>query len=178
MNISELSMSEVLTLLQDENIDPRLLDQLAGLFYPSDHEIATHPKVLPETLEKLSDSMNAETVRRIVRNPATPPDLLIRLAPRFPIDFFQNAMLDLMVLEDPNLLKKLKPGVLRTFLKAEECPSSFVVWASRFGTKGDQLEIVRSEEASLDVLRSVANGAHPKPAERAIDRLLELGETW
>ena len=178
MDTSVLSVSEVLTLLGDNDVDPRFLSQLVGLFYPTDREIATHPRAQPETLEKLSHSNDAETVRLIVQNPATPPDILIRLAPEFPIDFFQNAILDLLILEDPQLLKKLKPGVLRTFLKAEDCPSSFVVWASRYGTKGDQLEILRREDVAVDVLKAVANGSHPKPAERAIDQLLELGEAW
>jgi hypothetical protein len=55
---------------------------------------------------------------------------------------------------------------------------SWLRWAAHYGTKGDQLELLKRQELSIELLKAVANGPHPKPAERAIDRLLAAGEIW
>jgi hypothetical protein len=154
------------------------MHRLVGLSYESDRKIAAHPDALPETLEQLSCSMDNDTVRQVAINPATPPDILLRIAPLVPMDFFKNPVLDLLTLEDPTFLSKLKPGILRAFLKQDDCPLSWLRWASCYGTKGDQLEVLTRGDLPTEILRAIANGPHPKPAERAINRLFGLGESW
>jgi hypothetical protein len=154
------------------------MHSLVGLHYATDRKIASHPGSLPESLEALSESSDEETIRAVAGNPATPPGALIRVASLAPLDFFQNPVLDLLILEDPSFLSKLKPGALRAFLKTDDCPLSWLQWAAHYGTKGDQLEVLKREDLPLEMLKGIANGPHPKTAERAINRLLELGETW
>lgn len=154
------------------------MHQLVGLYCSADRIIASHPNILPKTLEKLAGSKDKDTVRQVARNPATPPELLIQVASLEPLDFFQNPVLDLLILEDPTFLGKLKPGVLRAFLKEKDCPSTWLRWAAHYGTKGHQLEVLTRDDLPLEILKAIANGPHPKTAERAINRLLELGETW
>ena len=177
-DVSNLSRKEALKLVDDETADPRLLHQLVGLFYLTDRRMAAHTGALPETLAKLSNSKDPDTVREVLHNPTTPPDVLLQIAPQFPVEFFQIPLLDLLILEDPTFLTKLTPGVLRAFLREKDCPLSWLRWASHYGTKGDQLEILKREDFSIEILKAIANGPHPKPAERAINRLLEVGETW
>ena len=178
MNFSSFTESQLIALVANENADSSALKQCVGLSYATDRLIAKHSNATQDVLERLSESSDYETRKNVICNAGTQADLLIALAPEFPMDFFSHPLLDLMILEDPQLLQKLKPGVLKAFLKADDCPNAFIQWASRHGTKGDQLEILKRDDLTVAVLKSIANGAHPKPSERAIDHLLEFGETW
>lgn len=174
----DMSQKELCSLAIDECADPNRLHHLVGLFPDSDRIIAAHPATLPKTLLKLSKSPDAETIKAVLQNPATPPDLLLLMAPKFPLDFFQNPALDLLILEDPDFLRKLKPGVLRSLLKEKDCPDYWLNWACSYGNKGDQLVILKREDLPVKNLKALANSSHPKPAERAMNLLLALGETW
>jgi hypothetical protein len=168
----------VLGRLEAADIDARTLRRLSGMYESADRLIAAHPAADPETLEQLSNSQDKATVCAVARNPSSPPGLLISIAPKAPLDFFRNPALDLLILEDPTFLSKLRPGVLRAFLRMDECPQSWLRWAANYGTKGDQLEIVKRSDVPVDILKAVASGPHSMAAERAKNSLLGMGETW
>lgn len=149
-----------------------------GRNYAMDRAIAGSSGVSEDTLERLAKSHDPGTRHQVILNVTTPAASLIDLAAEFPLEFFSHPMLDFMILEDPHLLNKLKPGVLKEFLKDPACPESFLVWACRFGNKTDQLEILKRSDLKVEWLKFIAQGAHPKPAERAMDRLIEMGEEW
>ena len=149
-----------------------------GRSYAIDRAIAANPSAKSDVLKTLAESHDQETRRNTVCNIATPAEALISLSQEFPVDFFAHPLLDLMILEYPLLLTRLNPGVLKCFLNDPECPESFVLWACRYGHKTDQLEILKRADISIDQLRIIARGPRPKTAERAIDRLIEMGESW
>jgi hypothetical protein len=176
MNFSKLSKAELRCLLDDGVLDPAVLHKLVGLDYDLDREIASRSDALPQTLQRLAEIGDDETVAALARNPICPPEILLRIAPRVPLDLFENPVLDLLLLEDPSFPKKLKPGVLRKLLANTDCPLHWLRWAAYYGTKGDQLEMLKRKDLEIELLRAIAVGPHTKPAERASNRLLELGE--
>lgn len=149
-----------------------------GQSYEIDRAVALSPLASADVLEKLAQSNDKEIRRNIVCNIATPAHTLMLLAQEFPSEFFVHPLLDLMILEDPQLLTRLKPGVLKSFLSDPGCPESFVSWACLHGYKTDQLEILKRSDLSALQLRQIARGPHPKAAERATNRLIEMGELW
>jgi len=157
------------------------VDDLAhyiGRSYAIDRAIAASTSAKSDVLKMLAESNDQETRRNIVCNVGTPAETLISLAQEFPAEFFAHPLLDLMILEDPMLLTRLNPGVLKSFLNDPECPESFVLWACRHGHKTDQLEILKRSNLSVNQLKYIARGAHPKAAERAKNRLIEMGDAW
>jgi hypothetical protein len=149
-----------------------------GRSYAIDRAIAASPLAKPDVLKALAESHDQQTRRNTVCNVGCPAEALISLAQEFSAEFFAHPLLDLMILEDPMLLTRLNPGVLKSFLNDPECPESFVLWACRHGHKTDQLEILKRSDLSVNQLRYIVRGSHPKAAERAIDRLIEMGESW
>ena len=149
-----------------------------GRCYEIDRAIASNPKASVGVLMALAESSDYETRKKVVCNIATPADALIGLAEEFPSEFFSHPLLDLMILEDPGVLRRLKPGLLKSYLNNSACPESFVLWACRYGYKADQLEILKRPDLSIEQLKCIAQGPHPKAVERAIDRLIEMGESW
>ena len=149
-----------------------------GRSHAIDRAIAASPSANSDVLKTLAQSHDQKTRRNTVCNVGTPAETLVSLAKEFPAEFFAQPLLSLMMLEDPLLLTRLNPGVLKSFLNDPECPESFVLWACRHGHKTDQLEILKRSDLSVDQLRYIARGPHPRAAERAIDRLIEIGESW
>lgn len=167
--LSKLSLGQ---LREDEFI------RYIGRSYTIDRTMALSPLAKSDVLAKLADSSDQETRRNVVCNVGTPPETLLSLAQEFPVEFFANPLFDLLLLEDPQLLIRLEPGVLKSFLNHPACPESFVLWACRHGHKTEQVEVLKRSDLSVDHLRLIAQGPHPKAAERAIDRLIEMGESW
>lgn len=160
------------------DIDTSELAQYVGQCYVLDRAIAAFTGVPPKILLTLSKSLDSITRQNVIRNEATPADVLISLAAEFPREFFNHPLLGLLILEDPRLLHKLEPGVLKSFLNSPECPESFLLWACRHGYKTDQMEILKRSDLKVEWLQLIARGAHPKPAERAMDHLVEMGKSW
>lgn len=154
------------------------LGSFIGRSYETDRAIANDPTASVDALTALAESSDFETRKNVACNIATPADVLISLAEEFPGDFFSHPLLDLMILEDPGILRRLKPGVLKSYLSDPTCPESFVLWACRHGYKTDQLEILKRPDLSVEQLKYIARGPHPKAVETAIDRLIEMGESW
>lgn len=143
-----------------------------GISVKLDRAIALNANACPELIARLARSSDKQTLRNVVLNPQTPKAILIKLAPKFPGEFFLNPVFDLLLLENPSLMFELPGGVLNNILKRPDCPESFLYWAARHGDKSHQLALVSRSEVSLDLLKLVANGPHVKPAEAAAGKLL------
>lgn len=154
------------------------LEAHRGQTYAIDRLIAACPVAPPDLLATLAKSLDRETRRLVICNLGTTVDILMSLAKEFPREFFSHPMLDLMILENPKLLTRLVPGVLKSILNDVACPAAFVNWACRYGYKTDQFEVLKRTDLSADQLRIIARGPHPKAAERAIARLIKMGEVW
>lgn len=151
---------------------PEALESVAGLSAKLDRQIAVHRNANANVLSHLARSEDRVTRRNVVLNPQTPEKVLLKLAPSFPGAFFLNPAFDWLLLENPNLFKDLKQGVLSNILKRSDCPESFLRWAAAHGDKSEQLSVAKRPGTSLDLLKIIAVGPHVKAAEVAAGRLL------
>jgi predicted DNA-binding WGR domain protein len=139
----EASPESLLPLLDQDDATNRLL--------------ARHPKASAEMLEKLSHSSDQATRKAVCLNPNADKDVLLRLAPQFPGDFFRNPVFDWLLLEDPDLLFKLGQGVLKNILKRPDCPLSFLQWAASHGSEQEQLAVAMNPNAPAELIGILAN---------------------
>ena len=160
--------------IDNPSCESAVLAAQLGISVKGDRAIATHVNASPELLERLAASSDKQTLRNVVLNPQTPTAILIKLAPKFPGEFFLNPTFDLLLMENPNLLFELPASVLRGILKRPDCPDSFLTWAARYGDKSLQLALVNRSDLSEELLKSVANGPHVKSAEAAARRLMTI----
>jgi hypothetical protein len=176
--LSKKSSSELLQRIVEGQVSPIQLAENIGYSCVVDRAIAANPATPHQTLRILAKSLDKETRKNVAENVSTSSDILFELASEFPQEFFRNPLLDIMMLEDPMVLKRLDPGVLKSSLNDSGCPESLITWACRFGYKTDQLAVLKKKSLSPKNLRYIARGPHPKAAERAKDRLIEMGESW
>ena len=91
-----------------------------------DRLVAQHPNTDEVTLDHLGSSKDKTTRKYVAAHPGTPHDVLFKLASQFPEQFFNNPVLDLILLENPQLLDAIPPRVLSSLVKREYCPVSFL----------------------------------------------------
>ncbi len=140
---------------KDPESTAEVLEPLAGSRVFIDRLLAKHPKADAPLLEKISHSSDKPTRKAVCLNPNTSKETLIRLAPQFPGEFFQNPAFDWLLLEDPNLLFDIGGGVLKNILKRPECPVSFLKWAASHGDQGQQLAAVMNPHTPVESLREL-----------------------
>jgi hypothetical protein len=120
-----------------------------------DRLLAKHPNASAQLLEQLSHSSDRATRKAVTLHPNTPKDALLKLAPQFPGDFFQNPAFDWLLIEHPNLMFDIGGGVLKNVLKRAECPSSFMAWAAAHGSEQERLAVSMNPQAQADVLQAI-----------------------
>jgi hypothetical protein len=131
------------------------LQGCAGQGESIDRLLAKHPNVSAQLLEQLSHSSDRATRKAVTLHPNTPKDALLKLAPQFPGDFFQNPAFDWLLIEHPNLMFDIGGGVLKNVLKRAECPQSFMAWAAAHGSEQERLAVAMNPQAQADVLQAI-----------------------
>lgn len=152
------------------------LDRMIGVSDTLDCKIAQHDRVASSTLVKLAQSRSASVLRNVVLNPACPKETLLKLAPKFPNEFFANPAILLQLLEDPDLFLRLPVTAIKAVLKSPDCPRSIIDWAMRSGNSSHALALAGRTDIVASMLRQIANGPHIKAAELATSRLMSMGE--
>jgi hypothetical protein len=152
------------------------LDRLIGVTDQMDTQIAQHNSVSSSTLSRLALSRSPTVLRNVVLNPACPKDTLLKLAPKFPNEFFANPAILLQLLEDPDLFLRLPITVIKAILKSPDCPPSIIDWALRSGGSSHALALAGRAEIPVSMLRQIAHGPHVKASELATSRLMSMGE--
>ncbi len=137
---------------KDPDASPASLLPLLDQDDATNRLLAKHPNASAELLEKLSHSSDQATRKAVCLNPNADKDVLLRLAPQFPGDFFRNPVFDWLLLEDPDLLFKLGQGVLKNILKRPDCPLSFLQWAASHGSEQEQLAVAMNPDAPAEVI--------------------------
>jgi predicted DNA-binding WGR domain protein len=140
-------------LAKDPETPPETLGSLVGTSETIDRALAKHPKASADLLEKLSHNSDETTRRNVVLSPNASKDVLVRLAPQFPADFFKNPAFDWLLLEEPDLLKRIGGGVMKNILKRPECPQSFLTWAAEHGSEEEMLAVTMNPKAPTDALQ-------------------------
>ena len=151
-----MDLSIALKIAKDLESSPEQLDDLFGKDDEVDRLLAEHRNATVSLLDKLSCSADQNTCRNVVLNANTSKDVLLRLAPRFPMDFFKNPTFDWWLLEDPNLLFGIGQGVVKNILKRSECPESLLTWAAKKGNEQERLAVAINSNVSTDLLKQIA----------------------
>lgn len=154
------------------------LQACAGQGDAIDRLLAKHPNASAQLLEQLSHSSDRATRKAVTLHPNTPKDALIKLAPQFPGDFFQNPAFDWLLIEHPNLMFDIGGGVLKNVLKRAECPQSFMVWAATHGSEQERLAVAMNPQAQADVLQAIERrgGKAAQAAQQHANHPLASGE--
>ncbi|WP_353200110.1 hypothetical protein [Sandarakinorhabdus sp.] len=158
------------------NLSAPELDRMIGASVRLDSKIAQHERVAGSTLVKLAQSRSASVLRNVALNPVCPKETLLRLAPKFPNEFFANPAIFLLLLEDPDLFQRLPVTAIKAILKSPDCPPSVIDWAMRSGNSSYALALAGRADISVSSLRQIATGPHIKAAEFATSRLMGMGE--
>jgi hypothetical protein len=154
------------------------LESAFGASVATDRLLARHLKAPAAMLEKLSHASDKVTRKYVALNANSSKEVLFKLAPQFPGDFFNNPAFDWLLLEEPDLLVHLGHGVLKNILKRPDCPVSFMQWAAARGTEPEKLAVAMNPQASNDALALlVAEAGDVGQAARA-HRNLERAETY
>lgn len=148
----------------------RQIDTFLGVFPDFDREVSKQQGLEGSDLVRLSRSTDGPTRQYVALNPNTPSEILINLAPEFPRAFYKNPSFDWLLVENPDLLFKMKRSVLRHILTLRDCPASILLWAARNGDNSDKLAVVRRIDVSLELLQIVSAGTPCRAAMIAIAR--------
>jgi len=154
------------------------LQACAGQGDAIDRLLAKHPNASAQLLEQLSHSSDRATRKAVTLHPNTPKDALLKLAPQFPGDFFQNPAFDWLLIEHPNLMFDIGGGVLKNVLKRAECPQSFMAWAAAHGSEQERLAAAMNPQAQADVLQAIERkgGKAAQAAQQHANHPLASGE--
>lgn len=89
---------------------------------------ALNPNTSANRLRELSKSLDRRIRQAIAQNPNTPPDILVILFNKFPLQVLHNPVLNLILLEKPNFLEELYQCSKLVFHKYK-LPNFFIEWA-------------------------------------------------
>ena len=153
--------TEEIKIAGDPESQSERLETLFGLSDDVDRLLAGHLNATENLLERLSLSRDQITCRNVVLNANTSKNVLLVLAPRFPMDFFRNPTFDWWLLEEPDLLLRVGKGVLKNILKRSECPEAFMKWAAKKGSEEERLAVATNSNAPVDVLREIIKTGGP-----------------
>lgn len=176
--VHNMTESQIINKLNDSELDSEDLTDLIERSYRIDCAVAASPLASAMILDKLAHSCHIEVRYNVACNDNTSDKTLIYLSKEFPKEFFEHPFFNLFLLDNPDLLKQLEPGTLKSYLNDPSCPDAFIKWACYYGYKTDHLTILKRKNLTVEHLVIIANGQHPMTSERAIERLIELGEGW
>ena len=131
--------------------------------------LAKHPNAGVELLEKLSHSSDPATRKAVTSNPNTPTVVYVKLGQQFPKEFLTNPILDLLILESPDLLQEFTDNLLVQLLRRPECPEEFLLWAAGHSSEKVQLAVAMNAKAPLGALRTLGTSQHKK-VRRTVDQ--------
>jgi predicted DNA-binding WGR domain protein len=141
---------------KDPDASPESLLALLDKDDTTNRLLARHPKASADLLEKLSHSSDKATRQAVCLNPNASKDVLSRLAPQFPGEFFLNPAFDWLLLEDPDFLFNLGQGVLKNILKRPDCPKSFMQWAIKHGSEAERLALTMNPSTPEELVKSLS----------------------
>ena len=121
----------------------------------------------PEILAKLAENEDRQTRKYVAGNPNTPKDVLLKLAASFPFEFFENPILDLLILENLNLANEMPPNSLWRIMSYSECPDYFLQKAGDRAPLDTQLYLVDNIHTSPKTLRKLRESPYSEVVEAA-----------
>ena len=136
----------------------------------------------PEILAELADSKDYLTRQYVTANPNTPTKTLLNLGAEFPKELLDNPIFDLLLLENPNLISKIPITTLRSLIKQDNVPESFIVeYAERESNEEVLLGITSNPKVSRNIIEKLTISKFPEVSEAAnlhINWSGEITEGW
>lgn len=122
----------------------------------------------PEILAELAKSEDQSTRQYVAGNPNTPTQTLLNLGEEFPRELLDNPIFDLLLLENPNLIFEIPIATLRSLIKQDNIPESFIVeCAERESDKDLLLGITMNPKISRNVLDKLIQSKFSEVVEAA-----------
>ena len=135
----------------------------------------------PELLAEIADGDPKAPRKNVMGNPATPYETLMKFASQYPEQLLDNPVFDLLFLEHPNLLDDIPESGLRSMLRREVCPESFLRWAAKSDDEGSLLAVAMNGETPQDVLKGLKEHSNEKVAKAVglhVNLAGELSGDW
>ena len=143
--------------------------------------VAKNPAAPPDLLAELADSDPKALRKNTMGNPATPYETLMKFASQYPEQLLDNPVFDLLFLENPNLLNDIPESALRSMLRREVCPESFLRWASKSEDEEVLLAVAMNADTPQEELEALADHTNKTVSEAVglhVNLAGELTESW
>lgn len=137
----------------DPSTTPERLTELADQSVELARVVAKNPSTPEQLLIKLSRSHDVSIRRFLAGNPSTPLDVLHSVGKKFPKELLKNPALDLLLLENPNLLREFPSSILSTLLKQDDCPMGVLTQAVLVDDEVVLLAICRHAAATPEMMQ-------------------------
>jgi len=162
MTTTSKKSSVLFGVANDQGTSADVLMQLLDKSDAINRLLAKHTNASSELLEKLSHSSDSATRKAVTSNPNTPTVVYIKLGQQFPKEFLTNPVLDLLILENPNLLQEFSDNLLVQLVRKQECPEEFLIWASSHPSERVQLAVTMNSKAPPKALSSLGMSKHKR----------------
>ena len=156
-----------------ETTPPERLRELAEQDIALARIVAKNPAAPPDLLKELTSTGDKAVRKGATANPNTPSDVLLELGGQFPENLLDNPIFDLLLLENPNLLADMPKSSLKSLLKRDFVPASFLAWAGKQEDEDLFLAVATNPETSRAVLEKLTN--HPN---EAVQQAAKLHVNW
>ena len=137
--------------------------------------VAANVMAPPDLLDELGHSADDATRKAVTGNPNAGMPTLFRIGSQFPEQLLCNPVLDLLLLENPNLLAAIPKGTLRRMLKRETVSPGFLRWAVEQGTVEDKLAALVNPKLTAELVARLAKDKAPQVAKTARGHQLFAG---
>jgi uncharacterized cupredoxin-like copper-binding protein len=116
---------------------------------------ASDPTTPPIRLERLASSGSGEVKHAVAGNPNTPSTVLWRLAVRDANAVLRNAVLDFLILENPNFLAELPIFARLSLMRAARVPLAWLDWVFAWGDHDAKVHALQNPQLTSATLEAL-----------------------
>jgi hypothetical protein len=128
---------------------------------------AANPATPGARLKLLASHGEREVRALVAANPNTPTETLLHLAAHLPEAVLQNPVLDLLLIENPNLFSEMPAYARQSLLASPEVPQGFLRWVSKKGDEAALLALTQNPSTRPEMLEGLFKHVSGKVAETA-----------
>ncbi|AFZ54695.1 variant leucine-rich repeat-containing protein [Cyanobacterium aponinum] len=129
--------------------------------------VAQNPHCPSDLLAELAHNEDRLIRQAVTNNPNTPKNTLLKLGTEFPEELLDNPIFDLLLLENPNLLAEMPTSTLKSMVKIETVPNSFLNWAVNYGDDEVLIALLSNPQLSQEDLVQLTKHKNPQIVEEA-----------
>lgn len=151
----------------NKTTSPQRLRELAILSSTLARLVANNPNTDGDLLRDLIATSDGTTRHNVATHPNTPPEVLLKLAWQFPKEVLENPGFEQILVENPNLLKRLSKKILLRLLKQDKVPPAFLEWVADYPNKQVLLAVAIPGNTSTTALEKLNRSQYPEVVEAA-----------